>query len=116
MEPIADANYIASEELESALGQQWTSAPCHEGPLSSPITLTAIKFTILKGFPTRPGIVLTREQIMNAVYDIQIYVSDRTIDSHIRNIRAKFAAAGCASIIDTVHGVDFKLGLCEAAK
>lgn len=82
----------------------------------SPITLTAIEFTILKSFLTRPGIVLTREQIMNAAYDIQIYVSDRTIDSHIRNIRAKFAAAGCASIVDTVHGVGFRLGLCESAK
>jgi two-component system OmpR family response regulator len=82
----------------------------------SPVTLTAIEFTILKSFLTRPGLVLTREQIMNAAYDIQIYVSDRTIDSHVRNIRAKFAAAGCASIIDTVHGVGFRLGLCEAAK
>ena len=81
----------------------------------SSVTLTAIEFTILKSFLTRPGIVLTREQIMKAAYDIQIYVSDRTIDSHIRNIRAKFAAVGCASIIDTVHGVGFRLGLCEAA-
>ncbi|MBJ6127439.1 response regulator [Microvirga splendida] len=81
----------------------------------SPVTLTAIEFTILKSFLTRPGIVLTREQIMNAAYDTQIYVSNRTIDSHIRNIRVKFAAAGCASIIDTVHGVGFRLGPCEAA-
>ncbi|NIX76354.1 response regulator [Microvirga terricola] len=81
----------------------------------SPVTLTAIEFMILKSFVTRPGIVLTREQIMNAAYDIQIYVSDRTIDSHIRNIRAKFQAAGCSSVIETVHGVGFKLGSCEAA-
>jgi two-component system, OmpR family, response regulator len=39
-----------------------------------------------------------------------VHVSDRTIDSHVRNIRAKFAAVGCASIIDTVHGVGFRLG------
>ena len=38
------------------------------------------------------------------------YVSDRTIDSHIRNLRAKFAEAGCASIVETVHGVGFRLG------
>ncbi|MBA1158738.1 response regulator [Microvirga mediterraneensis] len=80
----------------------------------SPITLTAIEFMIVKSFLARPGIVLTREQIIDAAYSIQIYVSDRTIDSHIRNIRAKFTAAGCVSIIDTVHGVGFRLGLCEA--
>jgi len=82
----------------------------------SPVALTALEFTILKGFVTRPGIVLTREQIMNAAYDIQIYVSDRTIDSHIRNIRAKFNAAGCSSVIETVHGVGFRLGSCGPAE
>lgn len=77
------------------------------------ITLTAIEFTILRSFVARPGIVMTREQIMNAAYDVQFYVSDRTIDSHIRNIRAKFTAAGCKSIIETVHGVGFRLGSCR---
>jgi two-component system OmpR family response regulator len=52
---------------------------------------------------------------MNAAYDLQIYVSDRTIDSHIRNIRAKFSAVGCGSVIETVHGVGFRLGSCELA-
>ena len=47
---------------------------------------------------------------MDAAYAANVHVSDRTIDSHIRNIRAKFAAAGCAAAIETVHGVGFKLG------
>jgi two-component system, OmpR family, response regulator len=81
----------------------------------SPVSLTSLEFTILKSFVSRPSLVLTREQIMNAAYDLQIYVSDRTIDSHIRNIRAKFSAAGCGSIIETVHGVGFRLGSCESA-
>jgi two-component system OmpR family response regulator len=80
----------------------------------APVALTAIEFAILKAFFTRPGFVFTRNQIMSAAYDAHIHVSDRTIDSHIRNIRAKLAAAGCDSVIDTVHGVGFRLGRCEA--
>ena len=54
--------------------------------------------------------------ILDSAYADNIHVADRTIDSHIRNIRAKFAAAGCDSVIDTVHGVGFRLGRCEAAR
>ncbi|WP_346908749.1 winged helix-turn-helix domain-containing protein, partial [uncultured Roseibium sp.] len=46
-------------------------------------------------------------------YKDNIHVSDRTIDSHIRNIRGKMSAAGCAEAIETVHGVGFRLGACE---
>ena len=58
----------------------------------------------------RPEVVFNREQIMAAAYGASTFVSDRTIDSHIRNLRAKFAEAGCSSIIETVHGVGFRLG------
>jgi two-component system OmpR family response regulator len=75
--------------------------------------LTAIEFGILRAFLTRPMAVFNREQIMSAAYQLNIQVSDRTIDSHIRNIRAKLAAAKCDNVIETVHGVGFKLGRCE---
>ena len=58
----------------------------------------------------RPEAVLSREQLMEAAYGPGTYVADRTIDSHVRNIRQKFAEAGCASVIATVHGVGLKLG------
>lgn len=74
------------------------------------ISLTALEFEILSAFLERPELVLSREQLMQAAYGTGTYVSDRTIDSHIRNLRAKFAEAGCASIIETVHGVGFRLG------
>lgn len=74
------------------------------------VELTALEFEMVSAFLERPGIVLTREQIMQAAYGPGMYVSDRTIDSHIRNLRAKFAEAGCESIIETVHGVGFRLG------
>ena len=75
-----------------------------------PILLTAIEFTLVRALAARPGIVFSRDKIMEAAYAANVHVSDRTIDSHVRNIRAKFAAAGCASAIETVHGVGFRLG------
>lgn len=78
------------------------------------IDLTAVEFSILKTLMERPGVVFSRDKIMNAAYDVRIHVSNRTIDSHIRNLRAKFTKAACANIIETVHGVGFKLGNCEA--
>jgi two-component system OmpR family response regulator len=76
----------------------------------APITLTALEFEILTAFMARPEVVFSRDQIMEAAYGGGTFVSDRTIDSHIRNLRAKFAEAGCASIVETVHGVGFRLG------
>jgi two-component system, OmpR family, response regulator len=78
-----------------------------------PLRLTAIEFGILKAFLGRPTAVFSREQIMAAAYQLNIQVSDRTIDSHIRNIRAKLAAVDCDNAIETIHGVGFKLGRCE---
>jgi two-component system, OmpR family, response regulator len=79
----------------------------------APLRLTAIEFGILRAFLTRPTVVFSREQIMNTAYQLNIQVSDRTIDSHIRNIRAKLAAVNCDNVIETIHGVGFKLGRCE---
>ncbi len=81
-----------------------------------PVTLTALEFAILRTLLARPGFVFTRDLILDAAYAGNIHVADRTIDSHIRNIRAKMAAAGCDSVIETVHGVGFKLGRCEASR
>jgi two-component system OmpR family response regulator len=78
------------------------------------LALTGIEFSILKAFAARPRQVFSREQILASAYGGAVHVADRTIDSHIRNIRAKLAAAGCDSAIETVHGVGFRLGRCEA--
>ncbi len=80
----------------------------------SDLGLTAREFAIMQTLLARPGIVFGRGPLMDAAYDHNIHVSDRTIDSHIRNIRAKFAEFGCLSAIETVHGVGFRLGRCEA--
>ena len=78
-----------------------------------PVALTAIEFSVLKTLLGRPGMVFGRDQILDAAYRGAIHVADRTIDSHVRNIRAKFAAAGCDNVVDTVHGVGFRIGRCE---
>jgi two-component system OmpR family response regulator len=75
-----------------------------------PVTLTALEFAILRALLARPEVVLSREQLMAAAYGPGTYVSDRTIDSHVRNVRQKFAEVGCVAVVATVHGVGFKLG------
>jgi two-component system OmpR family response regulator len=76
------------------------------------LSLTAVEFGMLKGLLARPMHVLTRTELMRASHAGNIHVADRTIDSHIRNIRAKLAEAGAAEAIETVHGVGFRLGPC----
>lgn len=76
------------------------------------VALTAVEFGILRTLAQRPGIVFTREQLMDSAYAGRVHVSDRTVDSHVRNIRAKLAEAGCANAVETVHGVGFRLGAC----
>ncbi|MGH6815471.1 MAG: response regulator [Hyphomicrobiaceae bacterium] len=77
------------------------------------VALTATEFAILETFLARPERVRDRASLIEAAYDINIHVSDRTVDSHIRHIRAKFLTAGCESIVETVHGVGYKLGRCR---
>ncbi|WP_163831785.1 response regulator [Spartinivicinus ruber] len=73
------------------------------------VKLTAMEFSIIHSFIRRPEKVFDRDSIMNAAYDMNIHVSGRTIDSHIRHIRNKFQQAGCELIIETVHGVGYRL-------
>lgn len=80
-----------------------------------PVALTGSEFRLLATLMARPDRVLSRAQLVDALYGYNIHVSDRTIDSHIRNIRAKLAQAGCAEGIVTVHGVGLRMGACTPA-
>jgi len=77
------------------------------------IGLTASEFTLLKALAARPERVMSRQSIVDAVYGHNVHVSNRTIDSHIRNIRAKLDHAGCTDSIVTVHGVGLRMGACR---
>lgn len=79
------------------------------------VDLTAIEFDILKTILARPRQTFTRDQIMTAAYPPNIHVSDRTIDSHVRNIRSKLSKQNCDDAIETVHGFGFRLGSCQSA-
>jgi two-component system OmpR family response regulator len=74
-----------------------------------PVVVTAMEFSILDALLTRPTMVFTREQLMQAAYGPGMHVSDRTIDSHIRNIRAKIAEVSTEPVVTTVHGIGFRI-------
>jgi two-component system, OmpR family, response regulator len=79
------------------------------------LALTAMEFAILHALLVRPRMVFSREQILEATRNGAVYVADRTIDSHVRNIRNKFLVADCLNVIETIHGVGFRIGRCEIA-
>ena len=56
--------------------------------------------------------VFARDALMDKVYAHNVFISDRTIDSHIRGIRTRFSEVGCSDVIQTVHRVGYKLGSC----
>ena len=72
------------------------------------VPLTATEFSLLKAIAAQPRRAFTRDNLMAAAYANARFVSDRTIDSHVRHIRAKFQALG-GDPIETVHGVGYKL-------
>jgi two-component system OmpR family response regulator len=78
------------------------------------VTLTALEFSVLSALMSRPDMVFSREQLIVASHGRDMHVSDRTVDSHVRNIRAKFIAVGGSNVIATVHGVGFRLFSPEA--
>ncbi|MEM8793454.1 MAG: response regulator transcription factor [Pseudomonadota bacterium] len=77
------------------------------------LPLTATEFAFLETFMRNPRRVFNRNDLIEVIYGGSSHLSGRTIDSHIRNIRAKAAERGCPDILDTVHGVGVRLGACS---
>jgi two-component system OmpR family response regulator len=75
---------------------------------SEPVILTPTEFGLLAALLERPGVVLSRGQLMERAYSYDNLVTERTIDTHVRRIRAKFRAVGGVDPIATVHGVGYK--------
>lgn len=74
-----------------------------------PVTLTVTEFMILETLAQRPGIVKTRNQLMDAAYQDDIYVDDRTIDSHIKRVRRKFREVDAEfDAIETLYGAGYR--------
>jgi two-component system response regulator ChvI len=73
------------------------------------VTLTVTEFMILEALAQRPGVVKSRNQLMDVAYQDDIYVDDRTIDSHIKRLRRKFRATdGEFKAIETLYGVGYR--------
>ena len=74
-----------------------------------PVTLTVTEFLILHALAQRPGVVKSRDSLMDAAYDDQVYVDDRTIDSHIKRLRKKFKVDDDEfDMIETLYGVGYR--------
>jgi two-component system response regulator ChvI len=111
---------LRREESRSVAGQGGEAAMVR-GPLmmdptrhlctwdGQPIELTVTEFLLLKALAQRPGHVKSRDQLMDAAYGENIYVDDRTIDSHIKRLRKKFKAViGEFNHIETLYGVGYR--------
>jgi two-component system response regulator ChvI len=73
------------------------------------VTLTVTEFLLLQALAQRPGFVKSRDQLMDVAYDDQVYVDDRTIDSHIKRLRKKMRSVDSDfSSIETLYGIGYK--------
>lgn len=73
------------------------------------VTLTVTEFMILEALANRPGVVRTRSQLMDIAYQDDVYVDDRTIDSHIKRLRRKFRQVDSEfAAIDTLYGAGYR--------
>ncbi|WP_068879123.1 response regulator transcription factor [Phenylobacterium sp. CCH12-B4] len=74
-----------------------------------PVKLTVTEFLLLQSLAQRPGFVKSRDNLMDAAYDDQVYVDDRTIDSHIKRMRKKFREVDPEfDAIETLYGVGYR--------
>jgi len=79
-----------------------------------PVPLTATEFGILRTLVTMPSKVFSRDALIDRLHGPGFAITDRTIDSHVRNLRAKFAAVGAQDVIETRAGIGYRLGVCGA--
>ena len=113
----------AREAMASGVKPTETEAnkPLERGPLvmdrerhtctwkGEAVTLTVTEFLILQSLAQRPGVVKSRDALMDAAYDDQVYVDDRTIDSHIKRLRKKFKLVDTDfDMIETLYGVGYR--------
>ena len=77
-----------------------------------PLALTVTEFGILRTLAAAPAKVFTRDAIIDRLRGPGFAITDRTVDSHVRNLRGKFAALGAHDVIETRAGVGYRLGAC----
>ena len=76
---------------------------------NEPVTLTVTEFLILQALASRPGVVKSRNALMDAAYNDEVYVDDRIIDSHIKRLRRKFKASDVEfDMVETLYGIGYR--------
>ncbi|MES2175832.1 MAG: response regulator transcription factor [Pseudomonadota bacterium] len=100
-QPVADPIIRGRLEMDPARHRvKWNSQD---------VTLTVTEFLILETLAARPGVVKNRNQLMDAAYQDDVYVDDRTIDSHIKRLRRKFREVDSEfNAIDTLYGAGYR--------
>ncbi|MEO1562676.1 MAG: response regulator transcription factor [Pseudomonadota bacterium] len=108
-------NDAAGESSEGDLGPmvrgELTMDPLRHSVVwkGAPVSLTVTEFLLLQALATRPGFVKSRDQLMDVAYDDQVYVDDRTIDSHIKRLRKKMRDTDPDfASIETLYGVGYR--------
>ena len=76
------------------------------------VELTVTEFTLLRTLASATSRIFTRDQLIDRLHGPGFAITDRTIDSHIRNLRRKFADKGCHDLVETKAGVGYRLGSC----
>jgi two-component system OmpR family response regulator len=79
----------------------------------APVPLTATEFQLLQLLAGVPGKVFTRDAIIDRLHGPGFAITDRTIDSHVRNLRAKFAGRSAGDVIETRAGIGYRIGACD---
>lgn len=77
------------------------------------VSLTVTEFGMLRALVEAPARVLSRDAIIDRIHGPGFAITDRTIDSHIRNLRSKFAKIGCEDLIETRAGLGYSIGSCS---
>lgn len=107
--PVCEARTLVRGRLS-------LNAEAHECRVDgTAVSLTATEISILSRLMARPSQVFSRPALVDAIWGAGMIVSDRTLDSHLRNLRAKLGEAGLHDAIDTLHGVGLRMGPCGAA-
>jgi len=110
-EALDGAEIEETEETKIMVRGQLTMDPLRHSVSwkGNNVTLTVTEFMLLQALAQRPGFVKSRDQLMDVAYDDQIYVDDRTIDSHIKRLRKKMRTADDTfNAIETLYGIGYR--------
>ncbi|MFC0203654.1 response regulator transcription factor [Novosphingobium soli] len=107
--PATDAAPVLRHGLLALDPESWTAQ--WDG---REVPLTVTEFTILRTLLTAPSRIFSRDQIIDRVRGPGFALTDRTIDSHVRNLRRKFAEAGGTDLVETRAGIGYRIGRCGA--